>query len=203
MSHTYEPTKFGEYQKHGDLDWIHGIKDGNNVENGFKLVKYPVVQKVDVQMDKNGIKAIKFSYEKGGANASRSLISDFKLKKGMVIDRYGENGRFVSPVIDGKPFAYEQRAIPYAPGTKKYHQYRVKEDITLEIIEDRIEKLSTDELNDLYKAMNTHHFNEEDMANFKIGPIQEGFNSVEGGIQIQAATTMEMYEMLGLLEEIK
>lgn len=41
------------------------------------------------------------------------------------------------------------------------------------------------------------------MTKFKIGPIQKGFNSVEGGIQIKAATTVEMYEKLGLIEEIK
>lgn len=207
LSHTYEVIDPNadkiKYQKHGDIDWLNRIEESREAKDGFGLAPEPVIQTVNIQLENKNFKAIDFDYKSGGPNASRLLVSECELKPGMSIDRYGENGTYFCPIIDGKPFSYEQRALPYAPGTKKYHQYRVIKEITPENIRKGMRKLSEDDKQTLIDAMEEHGFNIEDMTKFKIGPIQKGFNSVEGGIQIKAATTVEMYEKLGLIEEIK
>ncbi|NYE08945.1 hypothetical protein F4694_005802 [Bacillus niacini] len=40
--------------------------------------------------------------------------------QGEVIDRYGPaNGRYTSPVIDGEPYNYDQRSLPFVGGSFK------------------------------------------------------------------------------------
>ena len=36
-----------------------------------------------------------------------------------------ENGRYISPINDEKPFEYNQRSLPYVEDIRQYHQYEV------------------------------------------------------------------------------
>lgn len=58
--------------------------------------------------------------------ADDSDIGTIELKPGDLVDMFGnEDEVYVFPVIDGKPFNYEQRASPYVENPALYHQYKV------------------------------------------------------------------------------
>jgi len=43
-----------------------------------------------------------------------------------ILDRHGpQSGRYTSPVVDGKPYDYSQRSLPYVENPEMYHQYEV------------------------------------------------------------------------------
>ncbi|NLK23204.1 MAG: TNT domain-containing protein, partial [Clostridiales bacterium] len=65
-------------------------------------------------------------------NADGTAIKQqFNPKIGDVIDRYGNaNGRYTSPVINGKSYSYTQRSLPYVEDLSNYHQYEVVGDFT-------------------------------------------------------------------------
>ena len=47
------------------------------------------------------------------------------------LHRYGSaDGRYTSPVIDGKAFSYSERSLPYVEDVSNYHQYEVIGDFT-------------------------------------------------------------------------
>jgi hypothetical protein len=55
-----------------------------------------------------------------------AIKEEFIPKVGGIIDKYGPpNGRYTSLVMDGKPYEYVQRSLPYVEDATKYHQYKV------------------------------------------------------------------------------
>lgn len=55
-----------------------------------------------------------------------AIKHEFKPQIGEIIDRYGNaNGRYTSPIIDGKPYSYTERSLPYVEDLSNYHQYEV------------------------------------------------------------------------------
>lgn len=75
----------------------------------------------------------------GSINWTKAAAGGYKLDKdgnpikekfipkiGEVIDRYGPaNGRYTSPIIDGKSFEYTERSLPYVENLSNYHKYKV------------------------------------------------------------------------------
>lgn len=75
----------------------------------------------------------------GSINWTKAAAGGYKLDKdgnpikekfipkiGEVIDRYGPaNGRYTSPIIDGKSFEYTERSLPYVENLSNYHKYEV------------------------------------------------------------------------------
>ena len=65
-------------------------------------------------------------------DASGNAVKEsFTPKVGEIIDRYGPtNGRYTSPVIDGKTYSYTERSLPYVEDAASYYQYEVVGDFT-------------------------------------------------------------------------
>jgi len=119
-----------------------------------------------------------------------------------VIDRYGpSNGRFTSPVLDGKPYTYDQRSLPYIEDASKYHQYRVTGDFSN--IESYITNLDDLELKaDIEAFMDYKELDFKDLVTYK-GKIADGFGVDGGGIQYQLPLPIDMLIDLKLLEVVK
>lgn len=46
--------------------------------------------------------------------------------KGEIIDRYGKSdGRYTSPVVDGKSYDYSERSLPFVEDSSQYHRYEI------------------------------------------------------------------------------
>lgn len=124
-------------------------------------------------------------------------------KKGEVIDRYGpSNGTFTSPVIDGKPYSYDNRSLPYIDDLGKNHQYELTDDLSK--LSDNITNCTNKDLvqdiNDFmsYKKIKSY----DDLISYK-GEIASGFGVIGGGIQYQLPLPVDILEELGLLKIIK
>lgn len=125
------------------------------------------------------------------------------LKAGQIIDRYGPNGGiFTSLVIDGEMIPYNKRGLPYPEGYQEYHQYKVIKDINIENIKDGYNRLTDIDKNLLIADMERYKKVFTDLSNLKQGEIAKVFSS-GGGTQIQLEMSVEWYEKLGLLKEIK
>lgn len=123
-------------------------------------------------------------------------------KIGDIIDRYGPpNGRYTSPVINGKPYKYEQRSLPYVEDVTKYHQYKITSDFKdlktyVQQFPDANVKLKVEAYMKKYKLS-------YDDLKIQKGYIAEGFGSSGGGIQFELPLPVNMLEDLGLLVKIK
>lgn len=130
-----------------------------------------------------------------------AIKEKFIPKIGEKIDRYGpENGRYVSPIIDGKPFAYNQRSLPYVEDVRQYHQYEVIGDFGN--IQDYIDKL-TDKTTKLKIEAYIKKFYNGDISKLNvykgdIAPVKE-WNSINCGIQYEFPLPVDYLVELGLL----
>ncbi|WP_244169927.1 MULTISPECIES: glycohydrolase toxin TNT-related protein [Listeria] len=136
-------------------------------------------------------------------SAGKPSTIDANLKKGQVIDRYGDPfGKFTSPVEDGRILEYDTRGLPYPESVKPYHQYEVIKDINLENVKEAFNGLNMGEQRNLLDSMKDYKFTFKDIANPQQGTIAEVFGA-GGGTQIQLGTVVDWYEKLGLLKEVK
>ncbi|WP_228462054.1 TNT domain-containing protein, partial [Pseudolactococcus hodotermopsidis] len=134
--------------------------------------------------------------------AGNPIKFDANLKKGQIIDRYGDSGgRFTSPVENGKPLNYDSRGLPYPESSQTYHQYEIVKDINMKTVQEAYDNLPEFDKKLFDKAMDEYDFSIEKMANPQKGKISEVFGS-GGGTQFQLGTTVSWYEKLGLLKEI-
>ena len=128
---------------------------------------------------------------------------DANLKKGQIIDRYGNTGgRFTSPVDNGKLLDYNSRGLPYPESAKTYHQYEFTQDINTKTVRKAYDNLPSSIRDELDDAMKNYGFSLDDIANPHKGTIAEVFGS-GGGTQIELGTTVDWYEKLSLIKEIK
>lgn len=142
---------------------------------------------------------------KGGyvLDANGNAIKEvYQPKVGEIIDRHGPpNGNYASPVIDGKPFNYDQRSLPYVEDMSMYHQYVIKGDFN------NI-KAYVDKCTDLKTKLKVKAFMErneltyDDLIVYK-GEIAKGFGSIGGGIQYELPLPISILESLGILEKIR
>ena len=130
-----------------------------------------------------------------------AIKEKFIPKIGEKIDRYGpENGRYVSPIIDGKPFAYNQRSLPYVEDVRQYHQYEVIGDFGN--IQNYIDKL-TDKTTKLKIEAYIKKYYNGDISKLNvykgdIAPVKE-WNSINCGIQYEFPLPVDFLVELGLL----
>ena len=124
-------------------------------------------------------------------------------KKGEIIDRYGpSSGRFTSPVINGEPFRYDQRSLPYIEDQTQYHQYEVIGDFSqldkyMKNIEDR------ELVCNINNYVATYYNNNwDDLIGYRgqIASINEW--GIGGGIQYNLPLPLEWLEALGVIKEI-
>ena len=120
-----------------------------------------------------------------------------------ILDRYGPpNGRYTSPVLEGKPFNYDQRSLPYLEDSSKYHQYEVIGDFSK--IEEYVSKCNNLQLKSKLEAQVLRYYNGDysKVVTYK-GGIAKGFGASGGGIQYELPLPVEWLEELGLLKEVK
>lgn len=137
-------------------------------------------------------------------DANKEAMKDkYFPKKGEVIDRYGpSNGTFTSPVVDGKPYSYDERSLPYVEDDSKYHQYELADDLNK--VKDYITACEDKELVSKIKSyMDVKNINSYDELISYKGQIAPGFNSNGGGIQYQLPLPVDLLEQLGMLKKIK
>ena len=114
-------------------------------------------------------------------------------KIGEVIDRYGPaNGRYTSPIIDGKSFEYTERSLPYVENLSNYHKYKVIGDFSK--IEEYVKNCPDAKLKAQVEAIVKKYYKGEAAA-------VEGWGK-GGAIQYELSLTVEQLERLGLLREI-
>ncbi|MEY2195374.1 TNT domain-containing protein [Neobacillus sp. BF23-41] len=124
-------------------------------------------------------------------------------KPAEILDRYGPaNGRYTSPVLEGKPFNYDQRSLPYLEDLSKYHQYEVTGDFSK--LEDYVSKCKNPQLKLKIEAQVLRYYNGDySKVVTHQGGIAEGFGSSGGGIQNELPLPVGWLEELGLLKEVK
>jgi Tuberculosis necrotizing toxin len=136
-------------------------------------------------------------------SGGKAIKETYFPKKGEIIDRYGpSDGTFISPVIDGKPYSYDNRSLPYIDDLSKYHQYELTDDLSKlsDYIRNCTDKELVQDINDfmVYKKIKSY----DDLISYK-GEIAPGFGSIGGGIQYQLRLPLDILEELGFLKTIK
>lgn len=150
----------------------------------------------------NWTKAAKGGYklDKGGNPIKEKFIP----KIGEVIDRYGPaNGRYTSPIIDGKSFEYTERSLPYVENLSNYHKYEVVGDFSK--IEEYVKNCPDAKLKVKIDATVTAYYDGDysKLVSYKgEAAAVEGWGK-GGAIQYEFSLTVEQLEGLGLLREIK
>ena len=131
------------------------------------------------------------------------ITEQAELKAGELIDRFGNSyGRFTSPVDNGEKLAFNTRGLPYPEGYQEYHQYEVVMDINKANYEKAYNQLNDIDKFQLQMDMEEFRFSAEDIYNPQRGGISKIFGQ-GGGIQIQLGTSVNWYEKLGFLREVK
>ena len=125
------------------------------------------------------------------------------LKAGQVIDRFGSNGgRFASPVDNGEKLPFNTRGLPYPEDHQVYHQYEIARDLTKENILQAFKEAPDIVKEKIRISLEYYGLDIEDLANIRKGKIAKVFGQ-GGGTQIQFASSLSLYEDLGLVKEIK
>ena len=123
---------------------------------------------------------------------------------GEVIDRYGSaDGRYTSPVIDGKIYSYSERSLPYIEDVSSYHQYEVIGDFTK--IEEYVNNCTDVKLKAQIDASVTAYYDGDysKIVSYKgKTALVEGWGS-GGAIQYEFSLTVNQLEKIGLLKEIE
>ncbi|MGT2867222.1 glycohydrolase toxin TNT-related protein [Streptococcus fryi] len=133
----------------------------------------------------------------------KPVMQSADLKAGDIIDRFGESGgTFTSPIENGKITPFNQRGLPYPEGYQRYYQYEVIQDINLENVTAAYSNLSQIDKVVLDRLMKDYKFTLADMANPQKGTIDIVFGA-GGGTQIKFGTSVNWYEKMGLIKEIK
>ena len=121
-----------------------------------------------------------------------------------MIDRYGSaNGRYTSPIIDGKSFEYTERSLPYVENLSNYHKYEVIGDFSK--IEEYVKNCPDAKLKVKIDATVTAYYDGDysKLVSYKgEAATVEGWGK-GGAIQYEFSLTVEQLEGLGLLREIK
>ena len=110
------------YLKNIDTDYAETFLKTGEWPDEIQIPKNASVLNKDGSI--NWTKAAKGGYklDKDGNPIKEKFIP----KIGEVIDRYGPaNGRYTSPIIDGKSFEYTERSLPYVENLSNYHKYEV------------------------------------------------------------------------------
>ncbi|WP_084667534.1 glycohydrolase toxin TNT-related protein [Bacillus proteolyticus] len=131
------------------------------------------------------------------------MKDEYTPKIGEVINRYGpSNGTYTSPVVNGKPYSYGERALPYLEDVSKYYQYEIVSDFS--DIKTYIDNCSDPTLKaQVDAAIQKYYCGDYSKLKAQIGEIAPGFGTIKGGTQIQLPLTVEQLEGLKLLKQIK
>ncbi len=138
-------------------------------------------------------------------DASGNAVKEsFTPRVGEVIDRYGPaNGRYTSPVIDGKTYSYAERSLPYVEDAASYHQYEVVGDFTK--IEEYVNNCTDVKLKTQIEASVKKYYKGDysQLVSYKgKAALVEGWGT-GGATQYEFSLSVEQLEGIGLLKKIK
>ena len=161
------------------------IPSNTNVLNGEWGIDWSQVPKGGYVLDING----------------NPVKNPYNPQVGDVIDRYGPaSGRYTSPV-NGSPYDYDSRALPYVEDPEMYHQYQVVGEF--KDIKSYVESCNNTELvAEIDDYVNAYYGGDYNRLIPQSGYIAEGFGSSGGGIQIELPMPVDMLEGIGILKEI-
>ena len=188
------------YLKNIDTDYAETFLKTGEWPDEIQIPKNASVLNKDGSI--NWTKAAKGGYklDKDGNPIKEKFIP----KIGEVIDRYGPaNGRYTSPIIDGKSFEYTERSLPYVENLSNYHKYEVIGDFSK--IEEYVKNCPDAKLKVKIDATVTAYY---DGDYSKLVSYKDEAATVEGwrkggAKQYEFSLTVEQLEGLGLLREIK
>lgn len=188
------------YLKNIDTDYAETFLKTGEWPDEIQIPKNASVLNKDGSI--NWTKAAKGGYklDKDGNPIKEKFIP----KIGEVIDRYGPaNGRYTSPIIDGKSFEYTERSLPYVENLSNYHKYEVIGDFSK--IEEYVKNCPDAKLKVKIDATITAYYDGDysKLVSYKgEAATVEGWGK-GGAIQYEFSLTVEQLEGLGLLREIK
>ncbi|WP_458783670.1 TNT domain-containing protein [Vallitalea sediminicola] len=190
--------------------YLKGIDDykGTNLADEFASTgKWP--DDVQIPKDSSVLKDGKIDWEQvpqGGYildETGNAIKDSYSPAIGEIIDRYGPaNGRYTSPLDNGKPYNYNQRALPYIEDVSKYHQYEVINDFA------NIKKQFNNSTDVKLKAKIEAYMSKYKLTFDKLivhkGKIAKGFGTtVDTGIQYELPMPVEWLIELKILVELK
>lgn len=187
------------YLKNIDTDYAETFLKTGEWPDEIQIPKNASVLNKDGSI--NWTKAAKGGYklDKDGNPIKEKFIP----KIGEVIDRYGPaNGRYTSPIIDGKSFEYTERSLPYVENLSNYHKYKVIGDFSK--IEEYVKNCPDAKLKAQVEAIVKKYYKGDysRLASYKgEAAAVEGWGK-GGAIQYELSLTVEQLERLGLLREI-
>lgn len=190
---------FRIYLKNIDTDYAETFLKTGEWPDEIQIPKNASVLNKDGSI--NWTKAAKGGYklDKDGNPIKEKFIP----KIGEVIDRYGPaNGRYTSPIIDGKSFEYTERSLPYVENLSNYHKYEVIGDFSK--IEEYVKNCPDAKLKAQVEAIVKKYYKGDysRLASYKgEAAAVEGWGK-GGAIQYELSLTVEQLERLGLLREI-
>ncbi|MGX9134453.1 glycohydrolase toxin TNT-related protein [Rummeliibacillus sp. JY-2-4R] len=195
---TCKPEELYKYLKNIDEDLAEDyLKFGKWTEE-IQIPKDSNVLQPNGRIDWSVVPQDGFTLDKNGNVIKEPYIPYI----GEIIDRYGPtDGRFTSPV-NGKPYPYDQRSLPYIEDPAKYHQYEIIGDFgNIKHYYDNC--LDMEIKNDIDDYMNYWDLSFESLTIQKgeIAPAIK-FNSNGGGIQYQLPLPIKMLQSLGLIKMI-
>ena len=120
----------------------------------------------------------------------------------MILQYKSSNSTFTLPVMDGKPYNYNERSFPLVEDASKYHQYEFTDDLSN--LKDYITACKdtkvVESINEYmeYKKIESY----DDLKSYK-GGIASGFGSEGGGIQYQLPLPVNILEQLGIIKQVK
>lgn len=122
---------------------------------------------------------------------------------GDIIDRNGpSSGRYVSPIVNNKPYSYDMRSLPYIEDSSSYHRYQVVGDLTR--IKEYVANCTDAKMKAQIDAYVTKYYSGDyNKLITYYGEIAkiEGWGS-GGGFQYEFPMKIEWLIQLGLLKEI-
>ena len=183
------------YLKNIDIDLADEYLKTEKWPEEVQIPKDPSVLKADGSIKWSEVPNGGYVLDKNG----NAIKDDYSPEAGEVIDRYGpSNGRYTSPVIDGTPYSYDQRSLPFVEDASKYHQYKVTGEY--EDIQSYIDNCTDLDLKADIEAYIQLYDVKLDVYK---GRIAGGFGVPGGGIQYQFPLPVDMLEDLGYLKYIK
>lgn len=187
------------YLKNIDTDYAETFWKTGEWPDEIQIPKNASVLNKDGSINWTNAAAGGYKLDKDGNPIKEKFIP----KIGEVIDRYGPaNGRYTSPIIDGKSFEYTERSLPYVEKLSNYHKYKVIGDFSK--IEEYVKNCPDAKLKAQVEAIVKKYYKGDysRLASYKgEAAAVEGWGK-GGAIQYELSLTVEQLERLGLLREI-
>ena len=190
---TCTPDELYSYLKHIDPAIAEKYMTTGGWPRDLQIPKSGSVLNPDGSINWNEVPQGGYTLDANGNPIKQNYIP----KLGENMDRFGpSNGRYVCPV-DGEPYTYEQRSLPFVEESGQYHQYKVTGDFNK--IEQYFNQSKDINLKEAVSAyMKKYKLSFEDLKTFR-GEIASGFGSIGGGKQYELPLPGDMLEKLGLI----